>query len=267
MFVTLNNSFRPGASMNFSKNWIIPFNAGMYKEVIFDERTWIYILRSFVYLLGSLIPSYFIGLVTALLLNREIPCRKAFRTMCIMPWAIPGVVAGIMFIWMFDATYGVINFILLKLGIIKQYLAWYYDTRLVMGSVIVPTVWKSYPFFTISILASLQSISGDHYEAAEVDGCGAFRKFIHITIPGIKETSILALILNGLWIFGVFDIIYITTRGGPQEKTTTIAIQVYNEAFQYFNINKASVLGVIAFLISAVIVLVFYPMMNRDRQI
>jgi multiple sugar transport system permease protein len=206
-------------------------------------------------------------LVTALFLNRKFAGRRVLRTLAILPWAIPGVVASIMFIWMFDATYGVVNFLLSRMGLINEYKAWFYDPGLVMFSVILPTIWKGYPFFTISILAALQSIPLDYYEAAEVDGCGAIRKFFYITWPGIRETSILALILNGLWSFRVFDIIYSTTKGGPSDATTTIAIQIYNEAFQYFDINKASVLGVIALLISAVIVRIFYPLMNKETQI
>ncbi|QQO07495.1 carbohydrate ABC transporter permease [Breznakiella homolactica] len=267
LIVTFSNSLKPGASMNFSKNWAIPYSFSRYKEVITDARTWMVMLRSFVYLFGSLFPSYLLGLATALLLNRKFPGRRVFRTLAILPWAIPGVVASIMFVWMFDSTYGVMNFILTKLRIIDEYKLWFYDPSLVMFSVILPTIWKGYPFFTISILASLQSISLDYYEAAEVDGCGAIRKFLHITWPGIKETSVLSLILNGLWSFRVFDIIYSTTKGGPNEATTTIAIQIYNEAFQYFDINKASILGVLAFFVSAIIVFIFYPIMNKETQL
>ncbi|GHV42596.1 hypothetical protein AGMMS49546_21780 [Spirochaetia bacterium] len=253
--------------MNFAKNWVIPLTFSRYGNVLSDSRTWMVLLRSFVYLFGSLLPSYVLGLVTALLLNRKFRGRRVFRTLVLLPWAIPGVVASIMFLWMFDSTYGVINFLLSKIGLIFEYKAWFFDTKTVMFSVILPTIWKGYPFFTISILAALQSISPDYYEAAEADGCGAIRKFLHITWPGIKETTVLTLILNGLWSFKVFDIIYSTTKGGPNEATTTIAIQIYNEAFQYFDINKASVLGIIAFLISAIIVFIFYPLMNKETQI
>ena len=267
LVVTISNSLKPDASMNFAKNWGLALSFSRYVNVLTDSRTWTTLGRSFVYLFGSLIPSYLLGLATALLLNRKFAGRRAFRTLAIIPWAIPGVVASIMFIWMFDATYGVINFFLTRLGIINDYKAWFYDPGLVMFSVILPTIWKGYPFFTISILAALQSIPLDYYEAAEVDGCNAIMKFFHITWQGIKETSILALILNGLWSFRVFDIIYSTTKGGPGDATTTIAIQIYNEAFQYFDINKASVLGVVAFLVSAVIVCIFYPLMAKETQI
>lgn len=266
LVMTVINSFKPGAGMSLTKNAKIPFKASTYKKVLTDKTTWIVLGRSFVYLFGSLIPSYLLGLGTALLLNKKFKGRRTFRLLTILPWAIPGVVASIMFLWMFDATYGIINHFLLKAGLIDAYKAWFVDKNLVMLSVILPTIWKGYPFFTITLLAALQAIPAELYEAADVDGCMGFQRFIHITWPEIKESSVLALILNGLWSFRVFEIIYSITKGGPGTATTTIAIQIYNEAFQYFDINKASVLGVIAVIVCGIIVKIFYPYMNQETK-
>lgn len=263
---TVLNSFKPGATMNGTQNSELPFSASVYKTVVGNPETWRTFGRSFVYLFGSLIPSYFIGLGTALLLNKDFTGRHAFRTLTILPWAIPGVVASIMFVWMFDSSYGVVNHILVDLGLIKEYKAWFYDKDLVMFSVIIPTIWKGYPFFTITLLAALQSIPHELYEAADVDGCRNWGKFWHITRPEIVEASVLALILNGLWSFKVFDIIYSTTNGGPGTATTTIAIEIYNQAFKYFDVCKASVEGILALLFCAVIVKIFYPYMNREEN-
>jgi len=260
----LVNSFKPGATMSMSSNSDIGFSLSVYQKVLTDPVTWETLGRSFIYLFGSLIPSYLLGLGTALLLNKQFGARRLFRTLTILPWAIPGVVASIIYVWMFDSSYGVINNILQSMGLIEEYKAWFFDEDLVMFSVILPTIWKGYPFFTVTLLAALQAIPGELYEAAEVDGCNGFRKFWHITKPEIQEASVLALILNGLWSFKVFDIIYSTTKGGPGVETTTIAIQIYNEAFKYFDICKASVLGVVALLVCAIIVKIFYPYMNKE---
>ena len=262
--VTLVNSFKPGATMSMSGNSEIPFSLSVYKKVLTDPVTWQTIGRSFIYLFGSLIPSYLFGLATALLLNKHFGGRRVFRTLMILPWAIPGVVASIIYVWMFDSSYGVVNYILKNFGLISEYKAWFFDENLVMFSVILPTVWKGYPFFTITLLAALQSIPEELYEAADVDGCRSWGKFWHITRPEIQEASVLALILNGLWSFKVFDIIYSTTKGGPGVSTTTVAIQIYNEAFKYFDICKASVLGIIALILCSVVVRIFYPYMNRE---
>lgn len=266
VLVTLMNSFKPGATMNPTKNSEIAFSLDVYKQVLSDSATWETFGRSFVYLFGSLIPSYLLGLGTALLLNKQFAGRRVLRTLMILPWAIPGVVASIMFVWMCDSSYGVINYMLQSIGLISEYKAWFFDENLVIFSVILPTIWKGYPFFTITLLAALQSIPVELYEAADVDGCNGIRKFVHITWPEIIEASVLALILNGLWSFKVFDIIYSTTKGGPGVATTTIAIEIYNQAFKYFDICKASVQGIIALVICAVIVRIFYPFMDREGK-
>ena len=234
VIVTLLNSFRPGATMSMSRNRELEFSLSVYKDVITDPVIWTTFGRSFVYLFGSLFPSYFL--------------------------------ASIMFLWMGDATYGIFNYLLKSVGLIDAYKAWFFDEELVMFSVILPTIWKGYPFFTITLLAALQSIPLDLYEAAEVDGCNSVRKFWHITRPEILEASVLALILNGLWSFKQFDIIYSTTKGGPGVATTTIAIEIYNEAFRYFDICKASVEGIIALAMCAIVVRIFYPLMTREGK-
>ena len=266
VIVTFLNSFRPGATMNVAKNNELAFSLDVYKDVLTDPVTWRTLGKSFVYLFGSLIPSYFLGLGTALLLNKSFAGRRVFRTLTILPWAIPGVVASIMFLWMGDATYGVINYILQSLGIIDEYKAWFFDENLVMFSVILPTIWKGYPFFTITLLAALQSIPGELYEAAEVDGCNGWGKFWNITRPEILEASVLSLILNGLWSFKQFDIIYSTTKGGPGVATTTIAIEIYNQAFRYFDICRASVEGIVALCLCAIVVKIFYPLMTKEGK-
>lgn len=264
--MTVVNSFKPGAGMNLSKNAKIEFNATAYGKILKDMETWKVLGKTFVYLFGSLIPSYLLGLGTALMLNKKFAGRRTFRLLTILPWAIPGVVASIMFMWMFDSTYGVINHLLMKIGLIDAYKPWFVDRQLVMFSVILPTIWKGYPFFTITLLAALQAIPIELYEAADVDGCRGWSKFIHITWPEISEASVLALILNGLWSFRVFDIIYPITKGGPGTASTTIAIKIYNEAFQYFDINKASVLGVVSVVVCGIICIIFYPYMNQEGK-
>lgn len=266
VLATLINSLKPGATMNLNSNKEIKLSLSVYKDVLTDPSTWKTLGRSFVYLFGSLIPSYLLGLATALLLNKSFAGRRAFRTLMILPWAIPGVVASIIFVWMGDSSYGVINYMLKSLGLIDEYRAWFFEENLVMFSVILPTIWKGYPFFTVTLLAALQSIPVELYEAAEVDGCKSIKKFRYITMPEIQEASVLALILNGLWSFKVFDIIYSTTKGGPGVATTTIAIEIYNQAFQYFDICRASVEGILALAICAIVVKLLYPYMNKETK-
>ncbi len=265
-FLVLSFSLKPGATLSTAMNKEIALSLKSYLTAFSARETWQSVGRSFLYTFGSLFPSYFLGLITAIVLNRGFRGKKLCRTLIILPWSIPGVVASIMFVWILDATYGVFNYILHSLHLIDEYPAWLFNPRLVMISVILPTIWKGYPLFTLTILAALQSIPSTLYEAARVDGCGFFRQFFYITWYGIKRASILAMILNGLWSFRVFDIIYAMTQGGPNKASTTIALNIYNEAFRFFDISYASAIGMISFLICAVIVLALYPYMKKDAE-
>ena len=174
----------------------------------------------------------------------------------LLPWAVPGVMVSIVFLWLFDASFGVVNYALRSLGLIAVDVAWYTNESTALIAVIVPTIWKAYPFFTLTLLAALQSIPADLYEAAGVDGASARQRFANITWPGIRGPAVLALILNGLWAFREFDIIFAATGGGPAKATETLGIRAYNEAFGYFYMGRAAVIGVLMLAIAFVFVLV-----------
>jgi multiple sugar transport system permease protein len=130
--------------------------------------------------------------------------------------------------------------------------------------VIVPTFWKSYPFFTLTLLAAMQSIPEHLYEAARVDGATAWQRFLHITWPGIRSPATLALVLNGLWVFREFDIIFAATGGGPAKATETLGIRAYNEAFSYFYMGRASVIGVLMLVIALAAVFIARRQLRKE---
>jgi multiple sugar transport system permease protein len=131
-----------------------------------------------------------------------------------------------------------------------------------MAAVIVPTVWKSFPFFTLTMLAAMQSIPGQLYEAARIDGAGALALLRHVTWPGIRGPALLAVVLNALWALKELDIIYVTTGGGPAGATETLALTVYLEAFANFRLGSASALGLMMMALCAVLVLLSLPRMR-----
>ena len=221
-----------------------------------DSATWHSAWVSFAYTFGTIVPAFGIGLGTALLLNRVFPWRRWLRSLMLLPWAVPGVMVSIVFLWLFDASFGVVNYALRSLGLIAVDVAWYTNESTALIAVIVPTIWKAYPFFTLTLLAALQSIPDDLYEGAGVDGASARQRFANITWPGIRGPAVLALILNGLWAFREFDIIFAATGGGPAKATETLGIRAYNEAFGYFYMGRAAVIGVLMLAIAFVFVLV-----------
>lgn len=219
--------------------------------------------NSVVYTLGSTIPAGILGLLSALLLNQKFRMRPLFRTLILLPWAVPTVVASFLFLWILNSSYGVLNFILKQLHLIDSYIPWLASPDWAMVGVIIPTVWKSYPFFCLLILAALQTVPQTLYEAAAVDGAGAWARFRAVTWPGIRSAVYLASVLQVLWAFREFEVIYPMTRGGPAGSTQTLAIYVYNEAFQFFHMGYASALGVVTVGVCVVFVAIAYPRMRR----
>ena len=163
-----------------------------------------------------------------------------------------------------DASFGVTNYFLRSLGLISTDISWYTNESTALIAVIVPTLWKGYPFFTLTLLAAMQSIPGNLYEAAEVDGASAWQRFTNITWPGIRGQATLALVLNGLWVFREFDIIYAATGGGPSKTTETLGIRAYNEAFGYFYMGRAAVIGVLMLAIALAAVLLARKQLRKE---
>ena len=212
IYVVVQMSLRPGKALALSELMSRPLGLANYDRVLHQQALWDAFGHSAVYTIGSLAPAFLAGLLFALLFHRAFPARRWLRSLLLLPWAVPGVVVSITFLWMLDASYGVFNAILRDLGVTGSDIAWFVDARTAMAAVIVPTVWKSFPFFTITLLAALQSIPSSLYEAARVDGASAWQQFVHVTWPGIKRPALLAVLLNALWTFREFDIIYAATR-------------------------------------------------------
>jgi multiple sugar transport system permease protein len=255
IYLVLAISFREGKTLDFLALDRRPLGLGNYAYVLADDATWRSLYVSLAYTLGTIAPAFVIGLAIALLLDRVFPLRRWLRSLILLPWAVPGVLVSVIFVWLFDAQFGVVNYFLRSTGIATRDVAWYTDESTALFAVIVPTLWKSYPFFTLTLLAAMQSIPAHLYEAAKVDGATAWQRFRHVTWPGILGPATLALVLNGLWVFREFDIIYAATGGGPAKATETLGIRAYNEAFGYFYMGRAAVVGVLMLVIALAAVL------------
>jgi multiple sugar transport system permease protein len=264
LYLVIATSFREGKSLNVSRLFELPAGLGNYRSVLASEATWHSVWVTVVYLAGSIVPAFAIGLVTALLLNRAFPGRRWLRSFILLPWAVPGVVVSIVFLWLLDGSFGVVNAVLRNLGWLSTDLAWFADERTALGAVILPTIWKAYPFFTLTLLAALQAIPAALYEAARVDGATHWQRFRWITWPGVRAAAMLAAILNTLWALREFDIVYLTTGGGPDRATETLAVRIYQEAFAFFRMGSASALGVLTLVLAALIVLASLRTLRRE---
>ena len=168
-----------------------------------------------IWVIVSLFFQFTIGFALALMLRKKFRGSSVYQGLIFFPWAVSGFLIGIMWRWMFNGTSGVINDILLRIGIIHSPIAWLASKDTALLSVIIANIWYGIPFFTIMITAALRGVPQELYEAAEVDGANAVGKFFNITIPSIKSVILLTILMRVIWIFNFPDLIYSMTQGGP----------------------------------------------------
>ncbi|NMC78913.1 MAG: sugar ABC transporter permease [Chloroflexi bacterium] len=205
----------------------------------------------------NLVVQMVLGTLIALLLSESFPGRAMARGAMLIPWVTPSVVAVLSWRWMYDAQFGIINDILVKLGIIEKGIAWLGNTNTAMAAVLLESIWKGTPFVMIMILAALQAVPKELYDAAWVDGADRLKTFFNITLPLIMPTLTIAATLTTIYTFNNFNAIWLMTEGGPLRATETLTILVYTRGFRDFNLGQASAIGVITLLILLVFVVLF----------
>lgn len=197
------------------------------------------------------------GMIVALILNQNFKGRGFFRALTFVPWALSGVLTAVLWSIIFNQHFGVLNDLLQKAGIIKDPVAWLANMDFVLGSVIVAELWRGIPFFAISILAAMQGLPQDIYEAAKVDGSSRFQTFRYVTLPLLKDTIVLTTLLRTIWEFNSVDLIYSLTGGGPVGKTTTLSMLIADQAIRTNNYGYGSALSVISFAILGIVALIY----------
>lgn len=204
--------------------------------------------------------SYVIGLFFALVLSGKFYGRGLARALAIAPWAMPPVVTSIVWLWMYDPQFGVINYVLQEFRIIGENLAWLNDPTRALPAVIIVTVWKHIPLAMMVLLAGLQSIPSDLYEAARIDGASPVGEFRYVTMPGLRPVTGVIILMLTLWIFKEFTYVYVLTGGGPGRSTETIVLQVYYQAFKYLDFGVAAAIGIVVMLICLAFAAIYLPL-------
>jgi multiple sugar transport system permease protein len=220
-----------------------------FTTIISDPVFATVVANSVLWVVGSLVPQFVIGFAIALALRKRFRFRGIYQALVFFPWAVSGFLIGMLFRWMFNAEFGVINDLLMKVGIIDAPVPWLAEPGLAMFSVIVANIWYGVTFFAIMILAALQSVPEEITEAASLDGAGKTRQLFSIIIPYISTTLYLIVLLRIIWIFNFPDIIYAMTGGGPANQTHIVTTWMINYT-QQGNYGLASAIGlfVVAFL-------------------
>lgn len=239
---------------------------GNYLEFLTSAQFWQAIWRTLYFTLVSVGLELALGLGIALLIHARPPGWSFLRTSLIIPWAVPTVVNGAMWRWIYNADYGALNGVLLSLGIIEKYQAWMTDPIVAMNLVIVADIWHSVPFIAIILQAALAGIPVELEEAAAVDGANVFQRFLLIRLPLLQPAILVALVVRTVEAFRVFDIIYVITSGGPAFGTVTISYLTYLESFTYGHLGSGSALSFLISAFTLVMALVYIKVLYRPEN-
>jgi multiple sugar transport system permease protein len=207
------------------------------------DKLWPLLRTTLLFAVPATVAPFLIGLVAALGLNQRMRGRAVLRSMLLFPWVLPGVVVSFLWLWIFDANYGVLNGVLRVGGVIDQNIGWLDTEGGAMLAVIVARTWATFPWMMVMLLAALQSFPAEVTEAAHVDGANAVQRFRYVTWPSLRPVAGVVVMLEFIWNFQHFDTIYVLTGGGPARATTTFSLAVYETAFKGFDLGAASAIG------------------------
>ena len=236
-----------------------------YIRMAQDGRFWQSLWNSVVFTTLSIIIEFLLGLGIALVLNQTFRGRNIVRTIAILPWALPTALIALAWTWIFNDQFGVVNDLLLRLRIIDSGINWLGNPTLAMVAVIIADVWKTTPFISILLLAGLQSIPDDLYEAHRIDGANAWQSFWQITLPLLLPQVVIALVFRFAQAFGIFDLIAVMTGGGPGGATEMVSLYIYSTVMRYLDFGYGSALVVVTFLLLVLAVAIAAYLLSRVR--
>lgn len=219
---------------------------------------------------GEVVLVLAISLAVALLLNHPFGRFGIFRIVLLIPWAIAPVANAVLWEWILNGSYGVLNALLLRLGLISEYKIWLGDAGLALRMVLLADVWKSVPFIALLLLAGLQNIPRYLYRAAKLDGANAWERFRFVTLPSLRTPITLAVILQTIWAIKVFDLIYVLTKGGPGDRTLMANFLAYRVTFNFLDFGYGAALANAIFLAMLVLAVIYIKVLKpgapRSRQ-
>lgn len=228
-----------------------------YKVVLTEPVFVKIIINTFVYAISTSVFGVIIPLILACIINNKMKGADFFKTAYFLPFVTPMIVIGIIWEWIFDPNIGCLNHLL------HLHINWLYDTNFAMPALIIVSVWKLIGYNMILFLTGLSTINQELLEASKIDGANAYNTFKHVTIPLLSPTIFFVTIITAITSFQVFDLIYVMTQGGPLDSTNVLVYAIYKNAFEYFNVGKASALAYVLFAIIFVLTLVQWKLKNK----
>ncbi|RIK38253.1 MAG: hypothetical protein DCC55_21695 [Chloroflexi bacterium] len=237
-----------------------------YQRMVNDPAFWKVMQTTLIFTVLVIVVAVGAGLITALLFNRPFPLRPVARASLMLPWAFPEVPVVMIFIWILSPQFGVVNLLVRWIPGVTENPQWLQVPWLAMMWVVLIASWKAFPFYSLVILAALQAVPQELYEAGKVDGASPLQLFWNITIPSIRSTLELLVVLASIFSFKQFVIIYLMTGGGPSGATETIVMRIFNTAFRFYDYSYATALGVAGFVVSLVIAIFFIVLQARRAR-
>ncbi len=228
-----------------------------YTDILSNGLFYKILLNTVVFALSTSILGVIIPLILASILNSKIRGSEFFKCAYFLPFITPMVVIGIIWTWIFDPEIGLLN------NVLHIHINWLYDSQFAMPALIIVSVWKLIGYNMIIFLSSMSAISNSMYEAAKIDGANAYQTFMNVTMPLLSPTIFFVIIITAISSFQVFDLIYLMTEGGPFDSTNVLVYDIYKNAFEYFNVGKASAIAYILFLIILVLTLVQWNLRKK----
>jgi len=239
---------------------------GNYISLLSEPIFWATIGRTFYFTVISVGIELVLGLAIAQLIHAHPPGWQFLRTSLIIPWAVPTIVNGTMWRWIYNADYGALNGLLLQLGLIDKYIPWLTKPDMAMNLVILADIWHSVPFIALILQAALATLPPDLEEAAAVDGATAFQYFWLIRLPLLRPAILVALIIRTVEAFRAFDIVYVITNGGPANGTVTISFLTYLEMFSFGHAGRGSALSFLISLFTLTLAFIYIRMLYRPEE-
>lgn len=228
-----------------------------------DPVFWVAVKNTICWVAGSLAGEVLLGMAVALVLNKQFLGRAFFRGLMLVSWIVPVVVTTFIWRWLLNDVYGIINYALMKWGIISSPILWFSSNKTALMSAILVNIWIGTPFIMIMILAGLQTIPREEYEAAKIDGASVFKEFCHITLPHLSGLLYLLILLRSIWTANNFTTMWLLTGGGPGNATELLSIRVYTKAFASFNFGEGATIGVFMFLLLLTLSVFYLRTMER----
>jgi ABC-type sugar transport system permease subunit len=235
-----------------------------FQRMLEDEAILLALGNNVQYALGTVVGKIVLSLFLALLLNQSLRGRSFYRTALFLPVVMSFVVVGILWAWLYNAQFGLVNSLMQRLGLDALILDWLGDPKVALWSLVAVDVWKWYGFHMVIFLAGLQTIPVELYEAARIDGANRWRQFLHITLPLLQPVMLVNVTLSLMGGFGVFDIPYVMTEGGPANSTLVMALHIYIQGFKFYKFGYAAALSYVLLTLVTILAAIQMRLMGRE---